>query len=164
MNLATQQPVGPGEAVGIIAAQSIGEPGTQLTMRTFTPAAWPAATSPRVFPVSRSFSRPAGPRRWRRLRRSPASSPSTKPTAPPCVPSPSQQTTARSKPIQVPYSIGLKIENGKPVEKGQPITDGALYPPGYPPDLRRGGGAGLPGPKRSGRVPAAGRGHQRQAH
>ena len=35
MNLATQQPVGPGEAAGIIAAQSIGEPGTQLTMRTF---------------------------------------------------------------------------------------------------------------------------------
>ena len=35
MNLATQSPVGPGEAVGIIAAQSIGEPGTQLTMRTF---------------------------------------------------------------------------------------------------------------------------------
>ena len=35
MNLATQNPVGPGEAVGIIAAQSIGEPGTQLTMRTF---------------------------------------------------------------------------------------------------------------------------------
>ena len=35
MNLATSQPVGPGEAVGIIAAQSIGEPGTQLTMRTF---------------------------------------------------------------------------------------------------------------------------------
>ncbi len=35
MNLATSKPVGPGEAVGIIAAQSIGEPGTQLTMRTF---------------------------------------------------------------------------------------------------------------------------------
>ncbi|WP_294855773.1 DNA-directed RNA polymerase subunit beta' [uncultured Oscillibacter sp.] len=34
-NLATSQPVAPGEAVGIIAAQSIGEPGTQLTMRTF---------------------------------------------------------------------------------------------------------------------------------
>ena len=29
MNLATSKPVGPGEAVGIIAAQSIGEPGTQ---------------------------------------------------------------------------------------------------------------------------------------
>ncbi len=35
MSLATGQPVMMGEAVGIIAAQSIGEPGTQLTMRTF---------------------------------------------------------------------------------------------------------------------------------
>ncbi len=34
-NLATGEPVTVGEAVGIIAAQSIGEPGTQLTMRTF---------------------------------------------------------------------------------------------------------------------------------
>ena len=34
-NLATRKPVKVGEAVGIIAAQSIGEPGTQLTMRTF---------------------------------------------------------------------------------------------------------------------------------
>ena len=34
-NLANGQPVNVGEAVGIIAAQSIGEPGTQLTMRTF---------------------------------------------------------------------------------------------------------------------------------
>ena len=35
MNLATAQKINIGEAVGIIAAQSIGEPGTQLTMRTF---------------------------------------------------------------------------------------------------------------------------------
>ena len=35
LNLATGTPVTVGEAVGIIAAQSIGEPGTQLTMRTF---------------------------------------------------------------------------------------------------------------------------------
>ncbi|MCX8084901.1 MAG: DNA-directed RNA polymerase subunit beta' [Calditerrivibrio sp.] len=35
MDLATKRPVEIGEAVGIIAAQSIGEPGTQLTMRTF---------------------------------------------------------------------------------------------------------------------------------
>ena len=34
-DLAKGQPVNTGEAVGIIAAQSIGEPGTQLTMRTF---------------------------------------------------------------------------------------------------------------------------------
>ena len=35
VNLANGQPVAIGEAVGVIAAQSIGEPGTQLTMRTF---------------------------------------------------------------------------------------------------------------------------------
>lgn len=35
MNMATAQKINVGEAVGIIAAQSIGEPGTQLTMRTF---------------------------------------------------------------------------------------------------------------------------------
>jgi len=34
-NLATNRPVQTGEAVGVIAAQSIGEPGTQLTLRTF---------------------------------------------------------------------------------------------------------------------------------
>ena len=35
LDLAPRWPVNVGEAVGIIAAQSIGEPGTQLTMRTF---------------------------------------------------------------------------------------------------------------------------------
>ncbi|MBK1810264.1 DNA-directed RNA polymerase subunit beta' [Clostridium sp. YIM B02505] len=35
MNMATAQKINIGEAVGIVAAQSIGEPGTQLTMRTF---------------------------------------------------------------------------------------------------------------------------------
>lgn len=35
LNLATNKPIEVGEAVGIIAAQSIGEPGTQLTLRTF---------------------------------------------------------------------------------------------------------------------------------
>ena len=34
-NMATGEPVQVGESIGIIAAQSIGEPGTQLTMRTF---------------------------------------------------------------------------------------------------------------------------------
>jgi DNA-directed RNA polymerase subunit beta' len=43
-NLATGKPVKLGEAVGIIAAQSIGEPGTQLTMRTFH-----IGGTPRVF-------------------------------------------------------------------------------------------------------------------
>ncbi len=44
-NLATGEPVNIGEAVGIIAAQSIGEPGTQLTMRTFHTGGVSAAES-----------------------------------------------------------------------------------------------------------------------
>lgn len=69
INLALGKPVNIGEAVGVIAAQSIGEPGTQLTMRTFHTGALPAETSPRAFRVSRSFSKPAnrsGCRSWRR--------------------------------------------------------------------------------------------------
>ncbi|MFZ0565145.1 MAG: DNA-directed RNA polymerase subunit beta' [Chlamydiales bacterium] len=49
LNLANGRPVGLGEAVGIIAAQSIGEPGTQLTMRTFHLGGIAAATfSPEI--------------------------------------------------------------------------------------------------------------------
>ena len=50
VNLAIGEPVGEGEAVGIIAAQSIGEPGTQLTMRTFHTGGVAGATSPRSAP------------------------------------------------------------------------------------------------------------------
>ena len=57
-NMATGEPVQVGESVGIIAAQSIGEPGTQLTMRTFHTGGVPAAISPRVFLVWRSFLKP----------------------------------------------------------------------------------------------------------
>ena len=61
--LATGRPVNIGTAVGIIAAQSIGEPGTQLTMRTFHAGGVATArTSRTVCPASRSCSRPASPR------------------------------------------------------------------------------------------------------
>jgi hypothetical protein len=48
VSLATNQPVELGEAIGIIAAQSIGEPGTQLTMRTFHTGGAAAATIKRT--------------------------------------------------------------------------------------------------------------------
>ena len=58
-NLATGKVVDVGEAVGIIAAQSIGEPGTQLTMRTFHTGGWRAMILPRVCPGWRSCLKPA---------------------------------------------------------------------------------------------------------
>ena len=54
-NMATGQAVQVGEAVGIIAAQSIGEPGTQLTMRTFHAGGVAVMISHRVFLVSKSY-------------------------------------------------------------------------------------------------------------
>ena len=55
INLATAEPVCTGEAVGVIAAQSIGEPGTQLTMRTFHTGGVAETISHRVFPVLKNF-------------------------------------------------------------------------------------------------------------
>ncbi len=57
LNLATGLPVKVGEAVGIIAAQSIGEPGTQLTMRTFHVGGTATATTNRPEYVSKTAGR-----------------------------------------------------------------------------------------------------------
>ena len=70
MNLATQNPVGPGEVVGIIAAQSIGEPGTQLTMRTFHTGGLAGGDITQGLPRVEECSRPADLREWRHWRRS----------------------------------------------------------------------------------------------
>ena len=61
-NLATGKLVELGEAVGIIAAQSIGEPGTQLTMRTFHTGGVAGEDITRVCRASRSCSRRASRR------------------------------------------------------------------------------------------------------
>jgi DNA-directed RNA polymerase subunit beta' len=55
-NLATGRPVDLGEAVGVIAAQSIGEPGTQLTLRTFHIG----GTASRIVEQSRATAKEAG--------------------------------------------------------------------------------------------------------
>src|SRR2546425_7566208 len=55
-NLATGRPVDLGEAVGVIAAQSIGEPGTQLTLRTFHIG----GTASRIVEQSRAAAKEAG--------------------------------------------------------------------------------------------------------
>ena len=57
LNLASGKPVKVGEAVGVIAAQSIGEPGTQLTMRTFHVGGTATAAASRPEYVSKSAGR-----------------------------------------------------------------------------------------------------------
>ncbi|MDD2772461.1 MAG: DNA-directed RNA polymerase subunit beta' [Elusimicrobiales bacterium] len=64
INLATWELVNPGEAVGIIAAQSIGEPGTQLTLRTFHIG----GTAARVLSRSQAVTDIAGKAVWKDIR------------------------------------------------------------------------------------------------
>jgi len=64
VNLASGDLVNPGEAVGIIAAQSIGEPGTQLTLRTFHIG----GTAARVISRSQAVSEIAGKAVWKDIR------------------------------------------------------------------------------------------------
>ena len=64
-NLATGRPVDLGEAVGVIAAQSIGEPGTQLTLRTFHIG----GTASRIVEQSRTQAKDAGKVAFRRASR-----------------------------------------------------------------------------------------------
>ena len=76
VNLAIGEPVGEGEAVGIIAAQSIGEPGTQLTMRTFHTGGVAGGD------ITQGLRRSAAGSPWRRANASPfATSPSPPTTA-----------------------------------------------------------------------------------
>ena len=128
-SLATNKLVDVGEAVGIVAAQSIGEPGTQLTLRSSTPAAsLPLPISPRVFRVSPSFSKPV-PRRARlRSRSSPAWSRWKTPSA--AVRSPLKPDDDSVEPIVYPVTrrAPMLVKDGDHVEAGTQLIEGSVDP------------------------------------
>ena len=147
MNLATSKEVDLGEAVGIIAAQSIGEPGTQLTMRTFHSGGVAGDDITQGLPrVEELFE----------ARQSQEDGPASPRSTGVVSIDDTHRTALRNitvtaddgevKVYQVPYSVGLKVSDGKVVQKGEPITDGALYPQDVLRISRCGGGPGLPGP------------------
>ena len=126
-SMATGQTAQIGDAVGIIAAQSIGEPGTQLTMRTFHTGGVAGADIthglPRVVELFEAR-KPKGlaqiaeqdgvGRRSRRpTRRSPSSSPTT----------PARSTATRSRAARACSST-----EGEKVEAGTQLNEGSLYP------------------------------------
>ena len=128
MNLATSKLVDPGEAVGIIAAQSIGEPGTQLTMRTFHTGGVAGDDITQGLPRVEELFEARKPKKMATI---------SEITGKVAVDE-SHRTALRSitvtaddgevKEYQVPYSVGLKVENGQEVHKGDRITDGPLSP------------------------------------
>ena len=128
MNLATSELVNLGEAVGIIAAQSIGEPGTQLTMRTFHTGGVAGDDITQGLPRVEELFEARKPKKMAQISEIDGVVDVDD----------SHRTALRNitvtaddgevKQYQVPYSVGLKVEHGKRVKKGEPITDGALNP------------------------------------
>ena len=128
MNLASSKLVDPGEAVGIIAAQSIGEPGTQLTMRTFHTGGVAGDDITQGLPRVEELFEARKPKKMATISE----------TTGIVAIDETHRTALRSitvtssdgevKEYQVPYSVGLRVENGKEVHKGDRITDGPLSP------------------------------------
>jgi len=128
MNLATSEEVNLGEAVGIIAAQSIGEPGTQLTMRTFHTGGVAGDDITQGLPRVEELFEARKPKKMATISE----------IAGKVDVDDSHRTALRNitvtaddgevKQYQVPYSVGLRVENGQKIEKGDRITDGPLSP------------------------------------
>ncbi len=128
MNLATSKEVDLGEAVGIIAAQSIGEPGTQLTMRTFHSGGVAGDDITQGLPRVEELFESRRPKKMAQI---------SEITGVVNIDD-THRTALRNitvvaddgevKEYHVPYSVGLKVQQGKVVQRGEPITDGALYP------------------------------------
>ena len=126
-NLATNKPVTVGEAVGIVAAQSIGEPGTQLTMRTFHTGGIASTEDitqglPRVeelFEARRPkrcgvIAKMAGTVKFDEER--------------PNVIHIINEETAEAEKISVPFGVRMLVNDGDHVEAGDLIVPGAKYP------------------------------------
>ena len=132
MNLATGSLVNPGEAVGVIAAQSIGEPGTQLTMRTFHTG---GAAGSDVEDITQGLPRVEELFEARRPKRmallSEISGTVSLEDAKKnllCAITVTNEALGETRVYQVPYSNGIMVTDGQRVEQGQELTRGALSP------------------------------------
>ena len=129
VNLAAGSPVNEGEAVGVIAAQSIGEPGTQLTMRTFHTGGIAGDDITQGLPRVEELFEARKPKKMAVLAEIPGivSIEETKKNAM-CAVLVANPDTGETMEFQTPYSAGLLISAGDRVEKGQPLTGGAYNP------------------------------------
>ena len=127
-NLANRQPVTVGEAVGIIAAQSIGEPGTQLTMRTFHTGGVASAEDitqglPRVEELFEArkpkslaiISEIDGVVRFEEIKGARHAVVYN-------------TETSEEKTYLIPFGFRVKVAEGQEIKRGDKITDGAVNP------------------------------------
>ena len=129
INLAVGQPVNPGEAVGVIAAQSIGEPGTQLTMRTFHPGGVAGDDITQGLPRVEELFEARKPKKMAVLSEinGTVSISETRKNAVFAI-TVTNEAEGDTRVYTVPYSAGILVSNGDHVDKGQELTAGALNP------------------------------------
>ncbi|MBQ1847258.1 MAG: DNA-directed RNA polymerase subunit beta' [Clostridia bacterium] len=126
MNLATSKPVDIGEAVGIIAAQSIGEPGTQLTMRTFHTGGIAGSDITQGLPRVEELFEARKPKKAAVLAEiSGTVSISEKPRARSVTITPESGDAVT---VAVPNIMTLKVKEGEYVMKGDPLSEGSMAP------------------------------------
>ena len=128
INLAIGEPVGAGEAVGIIAAQSIGEPGTQLTMRTFHTGGVAGGDITQGLPRVEELFEARKPKKMAQLAEI-----GGKVTVEETKRNILCNVTITADDGEVvtyalPYAAGIRVKDGDTVAKGDQITDGALSP------------------------------------
>ena len=129
-NLAFNNIVSVGEAVGVIAAQSIGEPGTQLTMRTFHTGGVASADAeditqglPRVEELFESR-RPKGAAILSRISGK-IHIEEVKTTRNIIV---TNDETGESESYMIPYNFKIRVQEGQEIPKGTRLTEGNIYP------------------------------------
>ncbi len=126
VNLANGKPVNVGEAVGIIAAQSIGEPGTQLTMRTFHTGGVAGGDITQGLPRVEELFEARKPKGLAVIAEiaGTVSFRETKKKKEVVITSDSGEVASS----QIVFGSRLRVEAGDYVEAGQMITDGSVNP------------------------------------
>ncbi|MDO4982012.1 MAG: DNA-directed RNA polymerase subunit beta' [Eubacteriales bacterium] len=129
MNLAIGKPVNAGEAVGVIAAQSIGEPGTQLTMRTFHTGGVAGDDITQGLPRVEELFEARKPKKMAVL--SEISGTVVIDEAKKGVMysiTVTNEADGETFVTTVPHSSGILVHSGDHVDRGQELTSGALNP------------------------------------
>ena len=126
-NMATGEPVQVGEAVGIIAAQSIGEPGTQLTMRTFHSGGVAGGDITQGLPRVEELFEARKPKGLAIITEiaGVAQIKDTKKKREIVVTNPEDGV---SKTYLIPYGSRIKIADGTVLEAGDELTEGSVNP------------------------------------
>ena len=129
-NMATGKLVGIGEAVGVVAAQSIGEPGTQLTMRTFHTGGVAGGDITQGLPRVEELFEARRPKGMAIVTEHTGTVKLTEEGTKRVISIIDEKSklTLNDRPYLIPFGSLLKVKDGDKVEAGDPLTEGSIDP------------------------------------